>query len=405
MITVMGATGHTGKKITEALLKAGEKVRALGRSESKLVELKSSGADVLAGDTTDATFLAKAFRGADAAYTLLPTDRQSPDYRAKQDQEGKAILKAIRESGVRCVVALNSLGADLSEGTGVIRGLREQEERLKQLKGANVLLLRPVSFFENFYDHLGLMKHQGIIADSVAPDLAVPMVAARDIADVAATALRASGWKGVVVRELLGQRDLTYAEATRILGERIGKPDLTYVHLSYTDMAKSLLESALVLLDTTILCVAFHGIRSSFAAASTAALSWVLNAYTIVFGTLLVPAGRLADWYGRKKLFLVGVTLFRLASALCGWAVSALALIDFRVLHAVGAALLMPASLALILAAFPREKRSIAVSLWGASARWPPRSDPVWVPMLSTRWAGRRPFSSTCQSDSWGLAL
>jgi uncharacterized protein YbjT (DUF2867 family) len=245
MITVMGATGHTGKKITEALLKLGEKVRALGRSESKLAELRSSGADVLAGDTTDAAFLAKAFRGADAVYTLLATDRQSPDYRAEQDRQGEAIVNAIRESGVRYVVALSSMGADQSEGTGVIRGLHEQEERLKQLKGANVLLLRPVSFFENFYDQLGLMKQQGIIGDSVVPDLAVPMVAAQDIADVAAEALRARDWKGVVVRELLGQRDLTYAEATRILGERIGKSELTYVQLSYADMAKALAEAGL----------------------------------------------------------------------------------------------------------------------------------------------------------------
>src|SRR5262249_44741316 len=122
----------------------------------------------------------------------------------------------------------------------------------------------------------------------------------------------------------------------------------------------------LVLLDTTILFVAFHGMRTTFAASSTAALSWILNAYTIVFGTLLVPAGRLADLYGRKRVFLIGVALFTLASALCGFAPSALALIGFRILQAIGAALLMPASLALILAAFPREKRSVAVSLWGA---------------------------------------
>src|SRR5262249_16462438 len=122
----------------------------------------------------------------------------------------------------------------------------------------------------------------------------------------------------------------------------------------------------LVLLDTTILFVAFHGMRTTFAASSTAALSWILNAYTIVFGSLLVPAGRLADLYGRKRVFLIGVALFTLASAFCGFASSALALIGFRILQGIGAALLMPASLALILAAFPRERRSVAVSLWGA---------------------------------------
>lgn len=154
-------------------------------------------------------------------------------------------MKAIRESGVRYVVALSSLGADLTEGTGLIAGLHAQEERLKRLEDTNVLLLRPVSFFENFYDALGLIKHQGINGDSVAPNLAVPMIATRDIADVAANALKARDWKGVVVRELPGPRDLSYAEATRILGERIGKPDLQYVQFSYADTARALVQAGL----------------------------------------------------------------------------------------------------------------------------------------------------------------
>jgi EmrB/QacA subfamily drug resistance transporter len=147
----------------------------------------------------------------------------------------------------------------------------------------------------------------------------------------------------------------------------------------------------LVMLDTTVLFVAFHSIRASFAAASMAELSWVLNAYTIVYGALLVPAGRLADLYGRKQLFLVGVALFTLASALCGFAVSALALVGFRVLQAVGGALLTPASLALILTAFPIEKRAIAVSLWGAvgalAAAVGPSLGAAIVDALGWQWA------------------
>jgi len=245
MITVMGATGHTGKKIAEALLRAGQKVRVLGRSEDRLAELRQARADIRVGDAADAAFLTKAFRGADSVYTLLPTDRRAPDYRARQDQEGEAIVKAIRESGVCYVVALSSLGADLREGTGPIVGLHAQEERLKRLGGTNVLLLRPVSFFENLYETLGLIKHEGINADSVAPDLAVPMVATRDIADVAARALRARDWRGVVVQELLGPRDLTHREVTRLLGERIGKPDLQYIQLSYADETKALVQAGM----------------------------------------------------------------------------------------------------------------------------------------------------------------
>jgi uncharacterized protein YbjT (DUF2867 family) len=243
MITVMGATRNTGRKIAEALLKAGEKVRALGRSESKLAELNSAGAEVIAGDTNDAGFLTRVFRGADAVYTLLPTDPRAADYRAEQDRQGEAIVKAIRDSGVRYVVALSSVGADSSEAHGVIAGLHAQEERLKKIDGINLLLLRPVSFFENFYGSVALIKQEGINGDSVEADLAIPMVATCDIADAAAKALIARDWKGVIVRELLGQRDISYAEATRILGEKIGKPDLQYVQFSYDDQAKALAQA------------------------------------------------------------------------------------------------------------------------------------------------------------------
>ena len=242
MITVMGASGNTGRRISEQLLQEGEEIRALGRSGAKLAGLESSGADVLTGDATDAVFLTSAFRGADAVYTLLPPDPQSSDLREKWDQEGEAIVKAIRDSRVRYVVFLSSVGADLPQGTGPIAGLHAQEERLRQLTDVNVLILRPASFFENFYATLGLIKHQGINGGAVAPDLPMPMIATRDIADVAARGLKARDWTGVDVRELLGARDLTFADATRIIGAHIGKPDLQYVQFPYADFAGSLVQ-------------------------------------------------------------------------------------------------------------------------------------------------------------------
>ena len=242
MIAVMGASGKTGGRISEWLLENGEKVRALGRSADKLAGLTSRGAEAFAGDATDAAFLTKAFRGADAVYTLFPPDPQSPDYRKKQDEEGEAIVKAVRDGGVPYVVFLSSIGGDVPGGTGPIAGLHAQEERLRKLHGVNVLILRPATFFENFSATLGLIKHQGINGGAVAPDLSLPMIATRDIADVAARALKARDWTGVVVRELLGPCDLTYAEATHILGERIGKPDLKYVQFAYTDFAAALVQ-------------------------------------------------------------------------------------------------------------------------------------------------------------------
>jgi uncharacterized protein YbjT (DUF2867 family) len=245
MITVMGATGNTGKKITLGLLAAGKPVRALGCSDHKLAELTKVGAEAFVGDSSDPAFLADAFRGAHAVYTLLPTDQKAPDYAARQREEGEAIVHAIRESGVRYVVALSSLGADVDGPTGVIAGLRAQEQRLRECEHTNVRILRAASFFENFSNALEVIRNQGVVADSVEPDLEIPKVATRDIAHAAVQALLATDWNGIAVREVIGPRDISYREATRILGERLGKPNLEYVQLPDADMAGALVGAGL----------------------------------------------------------------------------------------------------------------------------------------------------------------
>lgn len=124
----------------------------------------------------------------------------------------------------------------------------------------------------------------------------------------------------------------------------------------------------LVSLDSTMLYAAFGALRAGFPQATAADMSWVLNAYTVVYAAMLIPAGGLADTHGRKRVFLFGVTVFIAASAACGLAGSVGWLIAARVLQAVGAALLTPASLSIVLNAFPQEKRALTVSLWGAVA-------------------------------------
>src|SRR5436190_6948338 len=120
-------------------------------------------------------------------------------------------------------------------------------------------------------------------------------------------------------------------------------------------------------LDVTIVNVAFPSIGKAFPEASVAGLSWVLNAYNIVFAALLVPAGRLADLVGRRRLFFIGLWVFMLASTACGLAPSVEVLIAARAVQAAGAALLVPTSLALLLPEFPPERRATATALWGAT--------------------------------------
>jgi EmrB/QacA subfamily drug resistance transporter len=122
-----------------------------------------------------------------------------------------------------------------------------------------------------------------------------------------------------------------------------------------------------VFLDATVVNIAFPALSADFPGVTRAGLSWVLNAYAVIFGALLVTAGRLADDRGRKKVFLAGLIVFGIGSALCGVAPSIELLVASRVSQAVGAALLVPASLALLLPEFPAERRAGAVGLWGAA--------------------------------------
>jgi len=120
-------------------------------------------------------------------------------------------------------------------------------------------------------------------------------------------------------------------------------------------------------LDVTIVNIAYPDIQASFPDHSLASLSWILNAYAIVFAAALVPAGRLADRFGRRRFFFTGLFLFLGASVLAGAAASVELLIAARILQAAGGAMLVPASLALVLPEFPLERRATATALWGAT--------------------------------------
>lgn len=121
------------------------------------------------------------------------------------------------------------------------------------------------------------------------------------------------------------------------------------------------------LLDATISNIALDNIQTNLKTDLTT-VSWVLNAYILTFAALLVTAGRLADQFGRKRVYMVGMILFSLGSLLCALAPSIELLITFRVAQAIGASVLEAVSLAIILAVFPRDKRTAAIGIWGALA-------------------------------------
>lgn len=241
MITVMGASGNTGKVVAEKLLSAGEKIRVIARNAEHLKTLRERGAETFVGDALDAAFLTSAFRGAESAYAMVPPDYTQPDLRKYYARFGESIGKAARDSGIKRMVLLSSIGGELNEGTGPIAGLHDLEERFRKL-GVDLLILRPGYFYDNFYSQLGLIKQQGINGGAIEPDVPVPMTATQDVGAAAADELSRNEFRGVTVRELLGPRDYTMVDTTRILGEKIGKPDLKYIRFSDADFVGALLQ-------------------------------------------------------------------------------------------------------------------------------------------------------------------
>ncbi|RDI54308.1 MFS transporter [Nocardia mexicana] len=145
----------------------------------------------------------------------------------------------------------------------------------------------------------------------------------------------------------------------------------------------------LAILDLFALTVAFPTLQTSFGTASPSAVSWVLNAYTIVMAALLVPAGRLADDTSRKRGFLFGIALFGLSSIACGAAPSLGVLIAARVVQAAAAALLVPTGLGLVLPVFDKKEHPTVMGIWTAIAAAGGGSGPVIGGLLlqaSWRW-------------------
>ena len=143
-------------------------------------------------------------------------------------------------------------------------------------------------------------------------------------------------------------------------------PDATRRATAYRTLFVTSLVGFMVALEITVIALARDEIAHAFPQASAAALSWIITAYNIGVASVLLPAGWLADRFGRRRVFLWGLAIFGVGSLLSGLAPSAELLIASRVVQSLGGALQFPSGLALLLTAFPIERRQMAIGVWGA---------------------------------------
>jgi uncharacterized protein YbjT (DUF2867 family) len=243
-VAVTGATGHVGGGLARGLRERGVDVRAIGRHEDRLRAV-APGVDARVAALDDVGALTRALEGASAAFLLIPPSYGETDFRAYQRRLGDAIVRAVEASGVPRVVTLSSIGAEAESGTGPIAGLHELEKRLDAIPGRHVLHLRPAYFMENELNTIGLIRSAGIGGSALEPDRPFSLVATRDIAAAAVEILAEAKFTGRTFRELLGPREYTPREVTRLLGESVGRPDLPHVQFGYEDTKKAIVQAGI----------------------------------------------------------------------------------------------------------------------------------------------------------------
>jgi uncharacterized protein YbjT (DUF2867 family) len=217
---VVGSMGAVGQAVASSLEALGHRVRAVSRRAGVSID--------------DAAALKAACLGVDGAFLLIPFDMQAPDLHTREDEIGAALAEAVKTAGLRRVVLLSGTTAHLRVRSGSARGAAMMEERLDGLAIPELVHLPACWFMENFFT-MGIVEQapSGVFGTMFRGDLATPMVAARDVGERAAELLTEEPFHQPRVREVLGARDYTMAEATHIIGSAIGRAALRYQQISY----------------------------------------------------------------------------------------------------------------------------------------------------------------------------
>ena len=229
-ITITGSLGHISLPLTKELVQKGHVITVISSKPEKQKDIEALGAIAAIGSLEDVTFLSSAFTGADAVYTMVPppnfTDHDL-DLAAHCRKIANNYAQAIRQSGVKRVVHLSSIGAHLAKDSGLILLHHAAEATLNSLADVAVTFMRPVAFYYNLYAFLPAIKSMGVIASNYGGNDRVAWVSPIDIAAAIAEE---------IAKPLTGRKVLYVAsdepscnEIAGILGASIGKPDLKWI--------------------------------------------------------------------------------------------------------------------------------------------------------------------------------
>lgn len=228
-IIITGSLGNISKPLAAELVQKGHSVTVIASSTERQKEIETLGAKAAIGSVEDLDFLTQVFTGADAVYCMIPRANYfdpNLDLDAFTRKIGNNYAQAIKQSGVKRVVFLSSIGAHLEQNSGIIQRYNEIEGVLNTLSDTAITYIRPTSFFYNLLAYIPAIKYQGFIAANYGADQIIPWVYPNDIAAAIAEEIT-TPLNGKKVRYVASE-EVTGDETARILGSAIGKPDLKW---------------------------------------------------------------------------------------------------------------------------------------------------------------------------------
>lgn len=220
-VVVVGASGGVGRTIVETLTAQGHVVRRVARSAGASFD--------------DTSVLDAAFTGTDSAFLMIPFDMSASDLHRREAEIATRLTEAVTVAKVRRVICLSGTSARLGADAGSGRGAAMLEEQLNRRPVSELVHLRACFLMENFFQGIPQILDTGIFRWPFRQDIATPMMAKRDVGNVAAALLIEEPFGQPRVRELLGPRDYTMTEATGILASAVGRRDVRYARISYDE--------------------------------------------------------------------------------------------------------------------------------------------------------------------------
>ena len=242
-ITTTGSLGNVAKPLVKKLIAAGHQVTVITTKDERKAEIEALGASAAVGSISDPEFLANAFKGADAVYTMMPPAMGTTNLIQNIADAGQAYVQAIKAAGVNRVVLLSSVGADAAEGTGPVQGVHRVEQLFGQLSSVNVTALRSGFFFVNFFRDIPLIKSRNLFGNNYSGDDQLAFTHPEDLATAIADELQAKG-NGYEVKYIVSDVS-TGNKVAALFGQAIGKPELTWTNIPDEQLRQGMLSAGM----------------------------------------------------------------------------------------------------------------------------------------------------------------